>query len=80
MPVLALMTVTGLLRSGLVASGRESQSIAFFRAPGIDELYSGVAKKTASASATAARICATASGPLSTSSSSSYAGMSRNPS
>jgi len=36
------MTATGLFRSGFVATGRETQSIAFFSEPGMDELYSGV--------------------------------------
>ena len=53
---------TGLLRIGFVASGRDTQSSAFFSVPGIDELNSGVVKKTASASRTASRIRATASG------------------
>jgi hypothetical protein len=41
MPELALATATGLLRRTLPANGRDSQSSAFFRAPGIEELYSG---------------------------------------
>ena len=49
-PVLAPITATGLPRSGLVASGRESQSIAFLSWPGIEWLYSGVANSTTSAS------------------------------
>jgi hypothetical protein len=40
--VLAPITATGLFRSGLVASGREAQSMEFFSTPGTDELYSGV--------------------------------------
>jgi hypothetical protein len=60
--VLAPTTATGLLRSAAVAFGRDSQSTAFLSWPGMDELYSGVAKRTASASATAARIRATAAG------------------
>ena len=51
-PVLAPTTATGLFRSTFVATGREIQSIAFFSWPGIEELYSGVEKSTASASAT----------------------------
>jgi hypothetical protein len=43
------MTATGLLRSTLVAIGREIQSRAFLSAPGTDALYSGVANRTASA-------------------------------
>ena len=65
------MTATGLFRSGLVATGRETQSIAFFNEPGMDELYSGVEKRTASASRIALRKAATANGAGWTSSSSS---------
>ena len=56
------------LRSGFVATGRETQSSAFFSTPGMDALYSGVAMRTASAPATAERSSATvagASGPSS---------------
>src|SRR5206468_2225186 len=53
-PVLAPTTTTGLFRSAFVANGREIQSIAFFKCPGMDALYSGVAKSTASAFAIAA--------------------------
>ena len=45
--MLAPITATGLKRSGFVASGRDTQSIAFLSAPGIEWLYSGVVKKTA---------------------------------
>ena len=48
MPVLAPTTATSLPLNGLSAIGRESQSIAFFSAPGIEWLYSGVANSTAS--------------------------------
>ena len=48
-PALAPTTATGLFRSGFVATGRETQSSAFFSEPGMDELYSGVANRTASA-------------------------------
>src|SRR5262249_17323056 len=48
-PVLAPTTATGLYRSTFVAIGREIQSIAFFSWPGMDALYSGVAKRTPSA-------------------------------
>jgi hypothetical protein len=59
--VLAPTTATGLPLSALSAiEGRESQSTAFFSPPGIEELYSGVAKNAASASLTAARMRATA--------------------
>src|SRR5665213_1943661 len=55
MPVLAPITATGLLARAEVAGvGREAQSTAFFRTPGIDPLYSGVTKRTASASRMAA--------------------------
>ena len=57
----------GLLRITLVAYGRDNQSSAFLSAPGIDELYSGVAKKTASTFRTASRIRRTASGAWSVS-------------
>ena len=52
-PVLDESTATGLFRTGDSASGRETQSSAFLSTPGIDELYSGVATRTASASASA---------------------------
>jgi hypothetical protein len=65
--VLEPITATGLLRKTFVASGREAQSSAFLSAPGTDELYSGVEKRTASADATAARSAATAGGAGSTS-------------
>ena len=71
MPVLAPITATGLLRSGLIAGGREAQSTAFLSTPGIDELYSGVANSRASAPAIASLKRATAGGPLPMSSSSS---------
>jgi len=45
-----------------VAIGRDTQSSAFLRTPGIDELYSGVTKKTPSALAIAARRRSTVSG------------------
>src|SRR5664280_253954 len=48
-PVLAPMTAAGLLRRAAVANGREAQSTAFFSAPGIEELYSGVTNSRASA-------------------------------
>ena len=61
-PVEAPTTAAGLLRSGFVATGRETQSSAFFSTPGMDALYSGVAMRTASAPATAERSSATAAG------------------
>ena len=70
-PVEAPTTAAGLLRSGFVARGRETQSSAFFRWPGTELLYSGVEMKTASAPAKAARRACTASETPSPSSSSS---------
>jgi hypothetical protein len=70
-PVEAPTTATGFPRSGFFASGRETQSSAFLSWPGIDELYSGVAIRSASAPAIAPRRAATAAGAGSTSSSSS---------
>src|SRR5919109_667347 len=69
-PVLAPMTAEGLSRSTLSGKGRDAQSIAFFRAPGSDALYSGVAIKSASASSTASRNACTGSGGASSRSSS----------
>ena len=79
-PALEPITATGFVRKTFVAIGREAQSSAFLSAPGTDELYSGVANRTASAEATAARSAATAGGAGSASSSSSYGGTSRSPS
>ena len=79
-PVLAPTTATGLFRSTFVASGRDAQSSAFFSWPGTDELYSGVAKRSASAPAIASRKRATAGGAGWTSSSSSYGGTAFSPS
>jgi hypothetical protein len=42
--------------------GREIQSIAFFSGPGIEKLYSGVAMRIASASATRRRSSSTGAG------------------
>ena len=42
------MTPAGLPSQTLWPYGREPMSIAFFRTPGTDRLYSGVAKMTAS--------------------------------
>jgi len=69
MPALEPITATGLLRKTFVATGREAQSSAFLSAPGVEELYSGVAIRTASAAATASRSDATAAGAGSMSSS-----------
>lgn len=70
-PVLAPITATGLPRRELLGNGRDAQSSAFFNAPGIDPLYSGVAIRIASASAIARRNDATAEGGCSVSASSS---------
>jgi hypothetical protein len=70
MPVLAPMTAAGLLRSTVSANGRDAQSTAFFSAPGIDELYSGVANSSASARSISARHRSTGTGGLGSSSSS----------
>src|SRR5215210_781110 len=78
-PVDAPHTATGRKRSGFVISGREAQSSAFFRTPGIEELYSGVAIRTPSAAESASRSLATALGGGSTSSSWSYGGTLFNP-
>jgi hypothetical protein len=48
-----------LLRKTLDAIGRDAQSRAFFNAPGMDELYSGVANTTASASRPSSRNAST---------------------
>ena len=49
-PVVAPATATVLFRSQLPRCRAETQSIAFFRTPGIEPLYSGVTKRSASAS------------------------------
>ena len=56
------MIATGFQRSTDASAGRESQSIAFFSTPEVPRLYSGVASRSASASATAARSSATGAG------------------
>jgi hypothetical protein len=62
-PPEAPMTATGLPASTSSGLGRESQSMAFLRTPGTDQLYSGVAIRSASAAATSSRRCRTVSGP-----------------
>jgi hypothetical protein len=57
------MTATGLLASTSSGLGRESQSMAFLSTPGTDQLYSGVAIRSASAAATSSRSCWTGAGP-----------------
>jgi len=69
--MLAPITAMGFARRQLSGNGREAQSNAFFNAPGIDALYSGVATRIASASAIARRRRATACGGDSASASSS---------
>jgi hypothetical protein len=63
------MTAAGLLRSGFVAAGRETQSRAFLSWPGMDALYSGVAMSTASAAAKRERSSLTSAGAPAASSS-----------
>jgi hypothetical protein len=46
-------TAEGFRANEFVPQGRLAQSIAFLRAPGIDRLYSGVTKSTASTAAIA---------------------------
>ena len=54
----------GLVRSAASSRGRDAQSIAFFSPPGTEPLYSGVAKRIASAAPHASRRRATGSGAL----------------
>src|SRR4051794_27634768 len=61
-PVEAPITSAGLLRRGLLAMGRLAQSSAFLSPPGMEELYSGVAIRTASAAAMASSSPVTACG------------------
>ena len=73
-PVLAPTTATGFPRRLLSGKGREAQSRAFLSAPGIEALYSGVAIRTASASASARLSRATDGAANRPSASASYAG------
>jgi hypothetical protein len=57
------MTATGLPASTSSGPGRESQSMAFLSTPGTDQLYSGVAIRSASAAVTSSRSWRTGSGP-----------------
>jgi hypothetical protein len=57
------MTATGLPASTSSGQGLESQSMAFLSTPGTDQLYSGVAIRSASAAATSSRSRRTGSGP-----------------
>ena len=47
------MTADGLRANEFLPYGRLAQSIAFFNAPGMDRLYSGVTNNTASTAAIA---------------------------
>ena len=47
------MTADGLRAKEFCPQGRLAQSIAFFSAPGMDRLYSGLTKRTASTPAMA---------------------------
>lgn len=49
----APITAAGMWLNEFWPHGREAQSIAFFSAPGIERLYSGVTNRTASASSIA---------------------------
>ena len=42
------MTAAGMWSKEFWPHGRDAQSMAFFRAPGMERLYSGVTKRTAS--------------------------------
>src|SRR5436190_24027774 len=53
-PTDAPITAAGIWAKELLPQGREAQSIAFFSAPGIERLYSGVTNKIASEAAIAA--------------------------
>jgi hypothetical protein len=41
------MTPAGMWSNALFPRGREAQSMAFFKAPGMERLYSGVTDSTA---------------------------------
>ena len=56
------MIATGFQRRTDASAGRESQSIAFLSTPDVPRLYSGVAMRTPSASATAALSATTEAG------------------
>jgi hypothetical protein len=60
--VLDESTAAGMFRTGDSTSGREAQSSAFLSTPGREELYSGVAIRTASALSSAALNRRTGSG------------------
>ena len=69
-PVLAPITATGFSRQALSGNGRDAQSSAVLRPPGIEPLCSGVAIRTAPADAIVRRSRRTASGASGPSSSS----------
>ena len=50
-PMEAPITAAGMWSNEFCPHGRDAQSIAFFNAPGIERLYSGVTKSTASTAA-----------------------------
>lgn len=60
-PIDAPITAAGMWSNEFCPHGREAQSIAFFNAPGMDRLYSGVTNRTASDAARAS-LSARASG------------------
>src|SRR3954451_24253993 len=69
MPVLAPTTAAGLPQSAFSPFGRDAQSRAFLRTPGMEELYSGDAIRTASAVSIALRSRRAPAGPAPASSS-----------
>ena len=69
-PLLALTTAVGLPQRALPRNGRDAQSTAFLSWPGTEELYSGVAIRSASAPAIASRRRTAAAGGVSVSRSS----------
>jgi len=50
-PMEAPITAAGMWSKEFSPHGRDAQSIAFFKAPGIERLYSGVTKSTAATAA-----------------------------
>ncbi len=60
-PMDAPMTAAGMWLNEFWPHGREAQSMAFLSAPGMDRLYSGLTKRTASTPSIAA-LSAVASG------------------
>src|SRR3954469_7863433 len=72
-PIDAPITPAGMWWNEFCPHGREAQSMAFFRAPGMERLYSGVTKSSASDRAIAS-FSARASGGYSASWSGLYSG------